>query len=257
MKRLAVMLCTRRTAVTALAVAAIATGIAWNRLAAAPLDDERIAVLAQQAGAGRDAAALSELKRLAEPADAVAAQRALAEALLARSDADDFAQALRQLERAAAKGDVASHARLGKLYFLGTPLLTRDARKAWQHLSFAAKRQDPVASFYQGLMLRDGFGVAADNAAAARCFAVAAQRQFPAAMFLLANAYRDGDGVPRDEARALALYRAAAELDHAPSAQALALAYQNGELGLTRDEGEAGRYAHEAEHALKHPSPQL
>lgn len=95
MKRLAVMLCTRRTAVTALAVAAIATGIAWNRLAAAPLDDERIAVLAQQAGAGSDAAALSELKRLAEPADAVAAQRALAEALLARSDADDFAQALR------------------------------------------------------------------------------------------------------------------------------------------------------------------
>nr|WP_242533161.1 tetratricopeptide repeat protein [Niveibacterium umoris] len=229
-------------------------GAAWINHAARMPDAAAIAVLAQQAGAGRDAEAEQRLRQLAESSKRAAVQRELGEALLARNTPRDVADGIEWLEKAAAQDDADASMALGKLRFLGTPFLAQDYPSAYRHFAAAGAQGHAGAAYYLGLMLRSGYGVRENRAAAARWFALAAEKNSPAAMFMLANAYREGDGVPQDEARARALYEAAAELELPEAIQTLAMAYRNGELGLPQDEMQARHFTLETAHALKHPA---
>ncbi|QSI78038.1 tetratricopeptide repeat protein [Niveibacterium microcysteis] len=229
-------------------------GAAWTHHAARTPAPAAIEALAQQAGAGRDDDALQRLRLLAAPRDAAMSQRALGEALLARNNTRDSAEGIAWLEKAASQGDADAHMALGKLQFLGSPYVERDYPSAYRHFAAAGAQGHAGAAYYLGLMLRSGYGVRENRAAAARWFALAAAKQSPAAMFMLANAYRDGDGVPRDERRARELYEEAAELELPEAIQTLAMAYRNGELGLPKDEMQARHFSLETAHALKHPA---
>ncbi|MCX9154953.1 hypothetical protein OPU71_02310 [Niveibacterium sp. 24ML] len=244
----------------ALASAALAAalagvgGAAWNNHAAHMPDAATIAVLAQQAGPGRDAKAEQVLRQFAESSKRASVQRELGEALLTRNTPRDFAEGIVWLEKAAEQGDADASMALGKLRFLGTPFLAQDYPRAYRYFAAAGAQGHAGAAYYLGLMLRSGYGVRENRAAAARWFALAAEKNSAAAMFMLANAYREGDSVPRDEARARELYEEAAELELPEAIQTLAMAYRNGELGLAQDEMQARHFTQETAHALKHPA---
>lgn len=69
----------------------------------------------------------------------------------------------------------------------------------------------------------------------------AAERGEPAGEFGLGRMYANGAGVARDAALALEWYRKAATSNYAPALEALARAHRTGDLGLTRNPGEADR----------------
>lgn len=246
----------RRALSTVVLVAAMAGlgGAAWFSHAARTPDSAEIETLVQQAGPGHDANALQRLREQSDTRGSAAAQRALAEALIARNDHEAFAEGLVWLRKAAAQDDAEANMALGKLLFLGRPELVPDYPAAYRHFASAGAQGHPGAAYYLGLMLRSGYGVRENRAAAARWFALAAEKKSPAAMFMLANAYRDGDGVPHDEKRARELYEEAAELELPEAVQTLAMAYRNGELGLPQDEMQARHFTLETAHALKHPA---
>jgi len=251
---------TRPGVFKALASAALAAalagllGAAWMHHAARTPDAVFVDALAQQAGAGRDDAALQRLRELASRTDDAMPQRALGIALLARNNVGDASEGIAWLKKAAEQQDDEANMALGKLLFLGAPFLPRDYPAAYRHFAAAGAHGHAGAAYYLGLMLRSGYGVRENHAAAARWFALAAEKKSAAAMFMLANAYRDGDGVPRDERRARELYEEAAELELPEAIQTLAMAYRNGELGLPQDEMQARHFSLETAHALKHPA---
>lgn len=229
-------------------------GAAWVTHAARTPDTAQIEALAQQAGAGRDDIAMQHLRQIAEHDDSAIAPRLLGEALIARNTAEPFREGLAWLAKAAAKDDADANMALGKLHFLGTPILPRNYPAAYRHFAAAGAKGHAGAAYYLGLMLRNGYGVRENRAAAVRWFALAAEKKSAAAMFMLANAYRDGDGVAPDQQRARALYVEAAEMELPEAIQTLAMAYRNGELGLPRDEMQARHFSLETAHALKHPA---
>jgi TPR repeat protein len=164
------------------------------------------------------------------------------------------ANALETLTYSAEQGDVEAQLALGKIYLEGTPVVTKDTKKAAAWFLCAEAQHHPSAAYYLGVMSQRGEGRPPNPVEAARWFGVAAKGGSSQAMFLLGNAYRYGQGVPKDEAKAVALYTKAAELEHPAALQALAMAFGQGELGLTPDQDESQRYAMEAEHAIRHPA---
>ncbi len=206
------------------------------------------------ASAARVPSALTELRQRAT-AGMVLAQSALGQALCQQADPELAKEGLSWLRRAADAKDARALLTLGKLELSGDSGVAQDYAAAQAHLAASAEQHEPRASYYLGVMARNGYGQAQDHAAAAKYFTVAADAGIPQAQFMLANALRDGDGIPRDDARAVALYEQAAEHDHPESIQALALAYQNGELGLERDPARFESEQIELAHAQKHAPP--
>ncbi len=93
-----------------------------------------------------------------------------------------------------------------------------------------ADRNDREALHVLGRLHEEGFGVAKDEAQAARLYRLASEGDngLPEAMHALANCYRKERGVGRDFARMHQFYRAAAARNFAPSMYYLGRAYEAG-----------------------------
>lgn len=103
---------------------------------------------------------------------------------------------------------------------------------------------DVALAYQRGLMYRNGAGVAADPALAAKWMAVAARGQMPEAMFLLSNMLATGEGVAPDLAGARRWLEAAAALGYPAALQELAL--------REPDPHRAELLMRQAAHALQH-----
>ncbi len=221
-----------------------------------PSTQSGTAELAARAGAGRDAAALQSLRLRAWRGD-LNAQAALGEVLLdgsnqATGGAEGAeAEGLRWLRNAAQAGQPSAQTQLGLITWRGEHGVAGDAQAAKAWLEPAARSGEVNAAYALALVLRAQSP--ARDAEAMRWLQQAANAGHPAAMFVLGNALRNGEGIAIDEAAALARYRQSAELDYPPALQTLAMAYQRGELGLPRDPERFEEELMETAHALKHP----
>lgn len=108
----------------------------------------------------------------------------------------------------------------------------------------AAQAADAQGDFELGLRYRNGAGVVADAARAARLIGSAARAQVPAAMFTLSNMLAAGEGVQRDEAAARRWLEQAAALGYPAALQELAL--------REPDPRQAELLMRQAAHALQH-----
>uniref|UniRef100_A0A0G4F4T3 Uncharacterized protein n=1 Tax=Chromera velia CCMP2878 TaxID=1169474 RepID=A0A0G4F4T3_9ALVE len=126
----------------------------------------------------------------------------------------DLLQAYGQYVKAAERGWLKAHARIGALLLqggggLGTP----NPKKAVQHFRVAAQQNDPEGlnslglCFQEGLALEDG---RADFQQAAECFERAVEGGDVGAMHNLANLYEKGLGVVQSSSRAHRLLEEAA-----------------------------------------------
>ncbi|MGV7206650.1 tetratricopeptide repeat protein [Oxalobacteraceae bacterium A2-2] len=144
-----------------------------------------------------------------------------------------------------------------RLYLRGSATVAQNLPKAFKLFSGAAQAGDPLASYYLGLMYKNGMAVKRDARSAARCLRYAAERALPAAMFVLANMYLSGDGVPRDEQSARRWIEKAADLDYPEAVMAMAIGLRDGSMGFDRNEALAEAHMRVAAHALQHRTPDL
>ncbi|MBC7367261.1 MAG: SEL1-like repeat protein [Undibacterium sp.] len=141
--------------------------------------------------------------------------------------AQDYSEAVRLYELAAAKGHAPALFNLGMMSELGrgTPA---DLTAAFKRYLRAAELGFAAAQFNVGNMYANGIGVKRDFFEAALWFRQAADRAVPEAQYNLALAYELGRGVSKDETAAQKWYRAAAEQGYARARYNLALMLEDG-----------------------------
>jgi TPR repeat protein len=142
----------------------------------------------------------------------------------------DFTEAIRLYQQAAARGHAAAHFNLGLLHELGRGV-TPDVAAAFEHYLKAAELGFPPAQFNVGNMYANGSGVPQDLFAALLWFRQAASRGVPEAQYNVALAYEHGRGVAQDEPLAQRWYRAAAEQGYVRAQFNLALMLAEGRGG--------------------------
>ena len=98
-----------------------------------------------------------------------------------------------------------------------------------------AKKNEPRAQFYMGLMHGKGEGVLKDRRKAAEWFHASAKRNYRFAQFNLANSYRSGLGVTKDYKKSVYWYQRAAKQGHRGALHYLGLAHYLGR-GVLKDE---------------------
>jgi len=177
---------------------------------------------------------------------------------------------IRNLERAAERGDADAQHSLGVLYAEGDSLRSDDAAAA-EWFSAAAKQNHPRATYnlaYSylngtgvsqnhelaleyarkasdlgvaradnliGVMHESGLGIEQDYNAAFRHYTSAAQESDPYAQVNLANLYLNGNGVEKNFSRALHWTRQAAMQGHAPAQARLAYLHSGEVTGIEQD----------------------
>jgi TPR repeat protein len=181
--------------------------------------------------AGEDAAALSAYAKLVgEHRDdtelAAGMQRVAARIETNHPDgltATDLTHFRESLEAAAWLGSPNAEVLLGNAFFKSDPSLSLE----W--LEMAAKQGRTDAMVKAGLMLSNGYGVAArDYESSAKWFQAAADRNDANGMTLLADCYVRGLGVAADPKRAVELATAAAALGNDRAMTILARLYEKG-----------------------------
>ena len=151
------------------------------------------------------AAALKELRPLADRGDAEAQYRM---GLMYEHGAGvpaDKAQMLSWLRKAAAQGHPAAQCELGILYSLGDGM-PRDDAQAVQWFRKSAEQGNATAQYNLGLLIAQGAAGAVDKPQAVAWFRKAADQGLPIAQFKLGVAYENGEGVAKDDVLAYASY---------------------------------------------------
>ena len=140
----------------------------------------------------------------------------------------DDAVALGWLQKGAEREDGRSMFGLATFHRTGRAGLTPDPAAFEQWLGKAVAKGEPRAIVHSGQRLRDGNGVAQDQARAVQLFASVADA-WPAARFLLGRAYLLGEGVPRDPVRALTELTQAADSQNPQALLLLGSMHQQGQ----------------------------
>ncbi len=120
--------------------------------------------------------------------------------------AKDYAAAAKWYGKAAAAGDVAAEARLGRLYRTGVPGVARDPMQAAKWSIRGASQGNAVAQANLGYMAMDGTSGPVDAAAAAGWFKRSAEQGDAGGMMGLATLTESGKGVPKDAVQAYKWY---------------------------------------------------
>jgi len=128
--------------------------------------------------------------------------------------------------------------------------------RAFAIFDSAARKGDPAAAYYLGLMYRNGMGVERNSRTAAQWLSFAAKRQVAPAMFIYANMLLTGEGVPRNERLARTWLEKAAELEHPEASMQVALGMRDGSMGFERNEALAEMQMKQAAHAMRHRAPE-
>lgn len=108
-------------------------------------------------------------------------------------------------------------------------------KQAFKMFHPLAKKKDPRAQFYMGVMHGKGEGVLKDQRKAAEWLFVSAKQNYPFAQFNLGNIYRSGKGVPKDFKKSVYWYQRSAKQGHRAALHYLGLAYYLGR-GVLKDE---------------------
>lgn len=80
-----------------------------------------------------------------------------------------------------------------------------------EQLLNVANQSSPLAQFYMGLVLENGYGTVANASAAVEWYSKAAKQGFDSAQVNLALCYMEGNGVTKDEQEAIKWFKIAAE----------------------------------------------
>jgi TPR repeat protein/chromosome segregation ATPase len=158
--------------------------------------------------------------------------------------AQDYAEAVRLYELAAARGHAPALFNLGMMSELGRGA-PADLGAAFKRYLKAAELGFAAAQFNVGNMYANGIGVKRDYFEAALWFRQAADRAVPEAQYNLALAYELGRGVAKDEAAAQKWYRAAADQKYSRARYNLALMLEDGR-GSAPDQAAAAALYREA-----------
>lgn len=140
---------------------------------------------------------------------------------------------IRDLRKAAKKGDMHSQYKLGMAY-ADAYKVDRDFALAIEWLSLAGEQDHPQAQEFLGKLYFTGSGVEKDLGAAGRWFERSARLGNPEAQLLLAGMYNHGEGREQDFEQAAYWYRLAAEQGHPQAQYNLGALYNNGE-GVEQD----------------------
>jgi TPR repeat protein len=103
---------------------------------------------------------------------------------------------------------------------------------AFQWYEKAAEQGNTIGLWCLGQKYRDGDGVVADPAAAARCFRSAADQGDAIGQFCLGEMYRDGDGVAQSDTAWVSWCRKAAQQGLANAQLGLGEAYNDGMVDM-------------------------
>ena len=157
---------------------------------------------------------------------------------LGRGAPADLGAAFKRYLRAAELGFSAAQFNVGNMYANGIGV-NRDFFEAALWFRQAADRGVPEAQYNLGLAYELGRGVGKDEAAAQKWYRAAADQGYPRARYNLALMLEDGRGSRADEATAAALYQAAAAQNFAPAQNNFGIMLAEGRGGLKADPVEA------------------
>jgi len=153
---------------------------------------------------------------------------------LADYDAGNYAAALPELKRLANGGEAAAQARLGRLYERGRGV-AEDYGEALRWYRAAAAQGDAMGQTSMGDIYSFGLGVPPDWTEAVRWYRLAAAQGALSSEVSLGFAYETGQGVPEDMKQALHWYDEAAKGDDPQAQYKLGQFHEQGEAGLVAD----------------------
>jgi len=200
------------------------------------------------------AAAMRELKPLADAGDAEAAFRVGTMQREGLGMAADPAAAAAMMRRAAEAGHARAALVLSAMLLAGSGVAP-DPAQGLVWLRRAAERGDPQAQTVMGAMTEAGELGRRDMAAAIGWYRKAAAQGEADAAYRLGRIHREGRGVPRDDRAATDWFRQAAERGHRDAQFEYALALSRG-TGIGRDPAAAARWWRDAAEA-GHPEAQI
>jgi TPR repeat protein len=145
----------------------------------------------------------------------------------------DYAAALKELRPLAERGNSDAQYRLGRMYEFGRGV-PMDKARALVWLRKSAAQENSYAEQELGVIYATGDGVKQDDAQAVAWFRKAAAHGNATGQYNLGLMYAKGNGVREDIAQAIAWFRKAAEQGDAGAQFKLGVAYENGE-GVAQD----------------------
>jgi TPR repeat protein len=141
----------------------------------------------------------------------------------------------------AEKGDALAQSKLADAYFIGRLGVAENQAEAVRWLRKAAAQNFANAQLNLGNCYWRGQGVDKDVTEAMKWYRKAAEQNVPEAQYNLGVGYRDGQGVPKDEGEMVKWYRRAAEQNYADAQYNLGVCYASGQ-GLTTNYVEAVKW---------------
>jgi uncharacterized protein len=120
-----------------------------------------------------------------------------------------YAAAIRELKPLAEQGKATAQFKLGLMYYRGQSL-PQDYAEALKWFRLAARQGDVYAQFNTGFMYEKGQGVPQDYTEAARWYRLAAGQRNASAEYNLGTMHEKGLGVPQNDVQALMWYNLAA-----------------------------------------------
>ena len=155
------------------------------------------------------AAAVAELRPLADRGDAEAQYRVGLMYEFGKGYPQDKAQGIAWFRKAAAQNHAAAQTELGVIYATGDGV-AQDNKLAVEWFQKAAPQGNVTAQYNLGLLYAKGQGIKVDNAQAVAWWRKAAAQGMNVAQFKLGVAYENGEGVPKNAQLAYINYAIAA-----------------------------------------------
>ena len=151
----------------------------------------------------------------------------------------DFAEAVRWYRKSAEQGDAVGQANLGNMYRSGHGV-SQDYAEALKWIQKSTAQNNAVGQRQLGYLYERGQGVQQDYVEAVKWYRKSAEQGDAVGQVNLGTMYANGNGVPRDYAEALKWFQKAADQNNAFGQANLGFSYQKGH-GVKQDEKEALR----------------
>jgi TPR repeat protein len=152
---------------------------------------------------------------------------------------------IKQLESAAASGEVTALYDLGCAYYNGE-IVPQDHKKAFEWFQKAADKGNADAQFNIAVAYQNGQGRPKDANQAFFWYEKAASNGDAQSMFTLGDMYRLGRSAPQDDSKCLEYYQEAAAKGHAQAQFHLGVMYHDATNGVKQDYRKALTYYEQA-----------
>ena len=147
-------------------------------------------------------------------------------------DVKQFDKALPLIKKMAKKNDPKANYYLGMMALNGLGM-KKDTDLAFDSFNKSALELEPSGLYMMGLSYLNGWGVQKNDAKAFEYFQTAAERNFHEAKLKVAECYETGQGIAKNEPKALKIYAELAKNEDAFSAYRIGMAYLEGK-GVTK-----------------------